>query len=85
MSEEGDIVVPKVTRAEWIAAIALLLNFGTITFVAGQVMQTQSDHNRRIEQVEKTTNTLIPRVERIDANVEFLAEQAREERMRERK
>lgn len=81
-AENGDIMVPKVTRAEWIAAVALLLNFGTIAFVAGQVMQTQNDHNRRIEQVEESTNTLIPRVERIDANVQFLAEQAREQRMR---
>ena len=82
MMNEGDIVVPKVTRAEWIAAVALLLNVMTIAFVAGQVIQTQNDHGRRLEQLEATDRDLVPRVERIDANVQFLAEQARDERLR---
>lgn len=82
MNEQGNIIVPKVTRAEWIAAIALLLNVMTIAFVAGQVMQTQNDQSRRIDQLEETDRSLIPRVERIDANVQFLAEQAREQRQR---
>jgi len=84
MSENGDIIVPSVTRGEWIAAGALLLNVLTIAFVAGQVMQEQSDHERRIAALEGISRELVPRVERIDANVEFLAEQAREERMKRR-
>ena len=72
----------KVDRAEWIAAIALLLNFGTIAFVAGQVVQEQADHERRITAEEAKSETLIPKVERIDANVQFLAEQAREQRLK---
>lgn len=84
-SAEGDLVVPKVTRAEWIAAIALVLNVMTIAFVAGQVVQTQQDHARRIEQLEETDRQLVPKVERIDANVSFLAEQAREQRMKDGK
>lgn len=82
---EDDIVMPKVTRAEWIAAIALLLNLMTIAFVAGQVMQAQADHERRIGANEAAIKQIIPRVERIDANVEFLAEQAREQREAERR
>ncbi len=81
----GDIVVPKVTRAEWIAAIALVLNVMTIAFVAGQIVQTQNDHDRRIVGLEDTDKQLVPKVERIDANVSFLAEQAREQRMRSEK
>ena len=84
MSESGDIIVPSVTRSEGIAALALLLNVLTIAFVAGQVMQEQSDHERRITALEGISRELVPRVERIDANVEFLAEQAREERMKRR-
>lgn len=82
MTDEGNIVVPKVTRAEWIAAIALVLNVLTIAFVAGQVMQKQDDQERRIGDNEEAIKSLIPRVERIDANVEFLAEQARDQRIR---
>lgn len=85
MTEQREIVVQKVTRAEWIAAIALLLNVMTIAFVAGQVMQTQNDQGRRIESLEDTDRDLIPRVERIDANVEFLTEMAREQRKENRK
>ena len=81
-NEQGDIVVPKVTRAEWIAAVALLLNLMTIAFVAGQVMQSQADHERRIGANEEVIKALVPRVERIDAGVEFLTEQAREDRQR---
>ena len=84
-SAEGDIIVPKVTRAEWIAAIALVLNVMTIAFVAGQIVQTQNDHDRRIVGLEDTDKQLVPKVERIDANVSFLAEQAREQRMRDEK
>ncbi|MDP2130300.1 MAG: hypothetical protein U0975_08805 [Erythrobacter sp.] len=64
MNEQGNIIVPKVTRAEWIAAIALLVNVMTIAFVAGQVMQTQNDQSRRIDQLEETDRSLVPRAER---------------------
>jgi hypothetical protein len=74
----------KMTRAEWMAVAALVLNFGTIAFVAGQVMQTQADHDRRLSIEERKSDNLIPRIERIDANVAMLAEQAREQRENER-
>lgn len=68
------------SRAEWIAIVAVLLNVATMIFVAGQVVQQQHDQERRILKLENTLDALVPKVERIDANVEFLAEQAREQR-----
>lgn len=70
------------TRAEWIAVAALGLNLLTIVFTAGVVWATQEDHERRIVEQEKKMDALGPKVERIDANVTFLAELAREERNR---
>lgn len=68
------------TRAEWIAAGAFSLNVLTLAFVAGVLWQTVDDHTRRIELQESKLDVLVPKVERIDANVAFLAEQARDER-----
>lgn len=79
---QGDIIVPKVTRAEWLAVMALALNFGTIAFVAGQVVQVQHEHSRRLDAEERRSEELVPKVERIYANVEYLTELAREQRMR---
>lgn len=69
-------------RAEWIAIAALALNLLTIVFTAGIVWATQEDHERRIAEQEQKMDTLGPKVERIDANVSFLTDLAREERNR---
>ena len=70
------------TRAEWIAAAALVLNLATIVFAAGILWRDVEDHDRRIELQERKMDALVPKVERIDANVTFLAERAREDRER---
>ena len=70
------------TRAEWIAAGAFSLNVLTLAFVAGVLWQTVDDHTRRIEVQENKLDALVPRVERIDANVAILVEEAREKRRR---
>lgn len=67
-------------KAEWMGVIALFLNLATIAFSAGVLYSTQQDHNRRIALQEAKTEELGPRVERIDANVAFLTELAREDR-----
>jgi len=72
-------------RAEWIAAIAISLNLLTLVFGGGAFWQTVQDHERRIVAEEKKSEALIPRIERIDANVQILAEQAREQRERNRR
>jgi hypothetical protein len=69
-----------VSRAEWIAVGALALNVGTLVFGLGVVWADVQDHERRIEMQERKTDVLVPKVERIDANVSFLAERAREDR-----
>lgn len=71
-----------VTRAEWISFGALALNVATLIFGLGVIWADVQDHDRRISVQEVKMDTLVPKVERIDANVEFLAERAREDRER---
>lgn len=70
------------TRAEWIAAAALGLNILTLAFFFGAVWRDVQDHGRRLGLVETSNTELVQKVERIDANVSFLAELARENRNR---
>jgi hypothetical protein len=68
------------TRAEWIAIGAILLNVLTLVFGGGAFWQTVQDHERRIVIQENRSDALVPRIERIDANVEILIDQMREKR-----
>jgi len=77
--------VDKVTRAELIAIASLVITLAALIFNIGVVYQSVQDHERRIIAEEAKTDDLVPRVERIDANVTFLAEQAREQRMKDGK
>jgi cell division protein FtsB len=83
LTEPG--AVKAMTRAEWIAAGAFVLNIATLVFGLGVVWGDVQDHERRLSAQETKMDTMIPRVERIDANVAFLADQAREARERARK
>lgn len=82
-TQEGTIVVDKVTRAELIAIASLVITLAALIFNIGVVYQTVQQHEQRLREEERKSDDLIPRVERIDANVTFLAEQAREQRMKD--
>lgn len=69
-----------VSRAEWIAIAAVLLNILTLVFGAGTMWADIQEHDRRLDIQEAKLDELIPKVERIDANVSYLAERAREDR-----
>jgi cell division protein FtsB len=71
-----------VTRAEWIAIGALVVSICGGVFSLGVVYADVQDHERRLGAVEMSNDALVAKVERIDANVQFLAELAREERNR---
>lgn len=73
-------VLQHTTRAEWISFAALFLNIATLVFGLGVVWANVQDHERRLEIQESKLDVLVPKVERIDANVTFLAERAREDR-----
>lgn len=70
------------TRAEWISIAAFAVSILGGAFSLGIVYADVQDHDRRINAVEVSTDVLVTKVERIDANVQFLAELAREERTR---
>lgn len=71
-----------VSRAEWISFAAFCLNIATLIFGLGIVWANVQDHERRIDIQERKIDELVPKVERIDANVTFLADRAREDRER---
>lgn len=73
-------VTVAVTRAEWVSFGALALNIATLIFGLGAIWSNVQDHERRINIQETKMDILVPKVERIDANVAFLAERAREDR-----
>lgn len=72
----------RVTRAEWISIAAFAVSIMGGAFSLGIVYADVQDHDRRLNAVEVSTDALVSKVERIDANVQFLAELAREERNR---
>lgn len=69
-----------VKRAEWVSAAALCLTLASLVFQLGVVWQAQQDQERRLVVVEADNRQLLQKVERIDANVLFLADRAREDR-----
>ena len=71
-----------VSRGEWIAIAAFLISILGWGINIGVVYATVQDHERRLQAQEQKLDVLVPRVERIDANVAFLAERAREDRER---
>jgi cell division protein FtsB len=72
----------RVTRAEWISIAAFAVSILGGAFSLGIVYADVQDHDRRLGVVEASNDALVAKVERIDANVQFLAELAREERNR---
>lgn len=77
-----EVTVTRATRAELISFSALALNIATLIFGLGVIWADVQDHERRIALQETKIDMLVPKVERIDANVAFLAERAREDRER---
>lgn len=78
-----------VTRAEWIAVAAVVLNVSTLVFGGGAFWQTQQDHDRRIVAMEaslqaRTTEMtqILVRLERIDSNTIALKERMDKEQGR---
>lgn len=69
-----------VTRAEWFSGVALLMSAATTIFYLGVVWGDVQDHERRLARQEEKSDITAARVERIDANVTFLTELAREQR-----
>lgn len=69
------------TRAEWIAVAAVILNISTLVFAGGAFWQTQQDHDRRIVAMEAAIQArtqemtqILVRLERIDSNTLALKE-----------
>ena len=82
MTTEQEEVVQKVSRAEWIAVAAFAVSILGGVFNIGVVYADLQAAKNDIVALQNTTDALVPKVERIDANVEFLTDLAKEERER---
>jgi hypothetical protein len=69
-----------VTRSEWIAGAAFLLSAASMIWTGGVIYGQVQEHDRRIVGVEDKLDSIVPRIERIDANVAMLAQRAAEDR-----
>lgn len=76
----------RVTRAEWIAAAALVISILQGAYVAGVEVQRLNDHDRRLVNMEEQQDRsdgkikqLLVTVARIDANVSALTDRTREQ------
>jgi hypothetical protein len=76
----NDSVRRSLTIAELGVIISLVCSVGSLLFTAGVVYGDVQRQTERINLIEPKVETLGARIERIDANVSFLAEQAREQR-----
>jgi hypothetical protein len=70
----------RVNRAEWGVILSLLLNAAIIVFSAGVIWTTVQQHSADIADLRGKSDDQAEKLTRIDANVTFLAERAREDR-----
>lgn len=82
MADIPEVTMTKATRAEWVSFGAFGLNILTLAFAFGVVWADVQDHEMRLTKQEVKMDTLIPKLERIEVGVQFLAERAREDRER---
>ena len=78
--EVNESVRRSLTIAELGVIISLICSIGSLLFTAGIIYGDVQRQTERINIIEPKVETLGARIERIDANVTFLAEQAREAR-----
>lgn len=70
----------RVNRAEWGVILSLLLSAASIVFSAGVIWTTVQQHSSDINDLRDKSDDQAEKLTRIDANVTFLAERAREDR-----
>lgn len=70
----------RVNRAEWAAIAALGLSAGSIIFSGGVLWSKVQANSAMIAMLQSRSDATAIQLTRIDANVTFLAERAREDR-----
>ena len=70
----------KLLRADWGVIISLFISIATAVFTIGVIYGTVENNTRRLSIIENKTDAMETTVARIDANVSFLTERAREDR-----
>jgi len=70
----------EIRRVEWGVILALTVSGANLAWTAGVVWQSVQEHDRRLIAIEAKYDAMAQRIERIDANVQFIAERAKEDR-----
>lgn len=68
------------TLTEWVAIASLLLSVGSVVFTGGFVYGQVQNNTDRLDRIEPKVEAVAARIERIDANVEWLRQQSEEHR-----
>lgn len=76
----NDSVRRSLTIAELGVIVSLICSLGSLLFTAGIIYGDVQRNTERLRVLEPKVDAVSARIERIDANVQFLAEQARESR-----
>lgn len=74
--EEGT----ELKRTEWGVVLALAVSALNLAYTAGTLTSQVTDNTRRLTALESTMGETVKKIERIDANVQYLAERAKEDR-----
>lgn len=74
----NDSVRRSLTIAELGVIVSLICSLGSLLFTAGIIYGDVQRNTERLRVLEPKVDAVSARIERIDANVQFLAEQARE-------
>lgn len=70
----------RVSRVEWGVILSLLLSAGSMLFSTGVIWTTVQQHSAEIATLQAKSDIQSDRLARIDTNVLFLAERAKEDR-----
>lgn len=79
MHEDSDPTPPGLGKLEWGVIVSMLISAATLIFSVGVTWGTISDHERRLEIVEREDREVAKQLAGIDANVQFLVNRARDE------
>lgn len=61
----------KLNKVEWGLVFAIVMNIGTILFVAGVVYGDVQDHERRMLVIEQKSDTVTDRLARIETKLDL--------------
>lgn len=79
MHHEPEPAPASLGKLEWGVILSMTISAATLIFSVGVTWGTVTDHERRLEAIEKEDREVAKKLAAIDANVQFLVNRARDE------